>query len=657
MTDNGSFEARLDETLQTPLKISRFVQRETPGNVGLCLGGGGSRAMSAAMGQLRALKHLQANGASLLSQVKALSTVSGSAWVGVPFVYLTEDTSDDDFLNLYVPDQGRLVPSETEGHSLAETLDDLPKGNIGNSANSRSLSPILLALEGLLLHTALNVPLNMLWQTLMANIFLRGYGLYDPSFSNQMSPQSLFSYDQAILERDVVGPNPDLSDTPAHLFAVGPERISRPYLICNTAMFLDPPGGGGEFTFRYLAHVQATSFFTGIVGEPDGLDANGKPVGGGGVTSFAFSSNPILVDGSSVRVDQSRQWALADIVGASSAAFAGILENLFAKEARNAEAFLKGFAENREDLLRWVETVLPAPHRSGAVQAVETLAKVGRGDAPKNDAARVLGEQFSEQSIDSFLDSIQSVIPEYAYWPVLNASPAEETKPSRFADGGILENSGICGMLTYEDIDSIIACVNSARPLAAGEKGVIDAEGNEIPDTRIIVDASIPPLFGYQQYDESDGYKLFQGDDNPRQREAEHNLVFPPEEFPAVLQGLWSASGNQSVPGSNAEPAIFSQTLAVLPNDWFGVRAPNNRMVKVVWVYTNRVKAWYDLLRPDVLEVLGDFDDPGSFHSFPHYSTLDTRLSKTQINLLANLCAWTIANDDSQQEFIGLFED
>jgi predicted acylesterase/phospholipase RssA len=60
----------------------------TPGNVGLCLSGGGTRACAAGMGQLRALASLQANGASLLSQIKALSTVSGGSWLGVPYQFL-----------------------------------------------------------------------------------------------------------------------------------------------------------------------------------------------------------------------------------------------------------------------------------------------------------------------------------------------------------------------------------------------------------------------------------------------------------------------------------------------------------------------------------------------------------------------------------------
>ena len=47
------------------------------------------------MGQLRALNRLTANGRKLLPQLKALSTVSGGSWLGVPFVYLPPGSATD----------------------------------------------------------------------------------------------------------------------------------------------------------------------------------------------------------------------------------------------------------------------------------------------------------------------------------------------------------------------------------------------------------------------------------------------------------------------------------------------------------------------------------------------------------------------------------
>jgi hypothetical protein len=106
----GSFTAQLYETAGSPLLVSSFIQNaNTPGNVAVCLCGGGSRALSAGMGVLQALENVTlSDGSSLLSHVKALSRVSGGSWLGAPFVYLNAATTDDAYLNAYI-DPGKLT--------------------------------------------------------------------------------------------------------------------------------------------------------------------------------------------------------------------------------------------------------------------------------------------------------------------------------------------------------------------------------------------------------------------------------------------------------------------------------------------------------------------------------------------------------------------
>jgi hypothetical protein len=100
----------------------------TPGRVGVCLSGGGSRALAAGMGQLRALKQLTVNGMPVLGQVRALSTVSGGSWLGVPFIFLPSTAaSDDAYLGPYVADQSTLTPAQ---------LAVLPAGNTGTPITS-----------------------------------------------------------------------------------------------------------------------------------------------------------------------------------------------------------------------------------------------------------------------------------------------------------------------------------------------------------------------------------------------------------------------------------------------------------------------------------------------------------------------------------------
>jgi hypothetical protein len=153
--------------------------------------------MTAGMGQLRALKHLQRNGENLLALTKALSTVSGGSWVGQTFSYLAR-ASDHAFLNGYVADPGRLVPSVTAGHSLAETLDQLPECNFGRSIDTGLFSPVGLLVSAYLLWKFVKVAPDMLWQTLVGSHILKPYGLYGPG--RRKAPASLFSFDRDTLE-------------------------------------------------------------------------------------------------------------------------------------------------------------------------------------------------------------------------------------------------------------------------------------------------------------------------------------------------------------------------------------------------------------------------------------------------------------------------
>jgi hypothetical protein len=610
-----------------PLSVQRFVDRETPGNVGICLSGGGSRALTAGMGQLRGLEAL-----GLLGKTRAISTVSGGSWVGVTFEYLPAGTTDGAYLNDYVADPGRLVPSATPGHAPAETLNVLPAGNIGSSVATALFSVPALAVEAFLLFKFFHTPANFLWQALIGLHILKPYGLYDPG--ERFAPTSLFSWDEETLERDVTRGGAQLADETAHLVAAGPGRAPRPYLVCNTAMFLVEP----DTSFRLLAPVLSTPFSTGIVGAPVGTDANGRRPGGGGVTSFAFSSNPTAVAAPEVTVGQLRQWALADAVGASSAAFAETLGNLFAQWTQKPDEFLDLVETLFDDVLVWLGKHL------GRVGA--DLAELP-GFLFKHRLATRTPKLMTEVQRD--LSLLTSLIPEYAYWPVAGVEPFPQTLPTQFADGGSLENTGVADLLAYTDIESVISFVNSSQALEAVPGGVVLADGSTAPGTGVLVSGQIPPLFGYQPYQEGEGYKLYAGDPTPASPESRNSQVFPADAFADLVRGLWQASGS----GTNQKPAVFAQSLAVQTNDWFGVTG--GRTVTVLWVYTARVRDWFDALAPEVQALLGAFDDPKSFHAFPHYPTFDTDLSATEVNLLSSLTAWTVAGDENRAAFEQLY--
>ena len=623
----GAFSAEI--TLTTgPFAARRFLphRANTSGNVGVSLSGGGSRALTAGMGQLRALRKLTLHGQSLLAQVKALSVVSGGAWLGVPYVYLPPGgPSDTAYLGPWIEDQAALTP---------EMLQVLPAGNAGVPISSPMFSPRLLAVQALLLHAALHVPPEMLWQTIIGLNILAEYGLYAPTL--QLAPTDTFSFDAATVANEITGQNPTLANETIYTYADADSsrRERRPFLVCNSAMFLTEPGS----SLQLLAPVQTTPFITGILGTPSGEDTNGRKVGGGGVTSFGFNSTCDAISGSNATIAQTRQWSLTDAVGTSSAFFAEVLQNLFHHWRQDPADLAAVMASEANTIRHWAKRRLSIELRDAVI---ERLRLYGRSPL----AAR--------SQLQSSLSDLQELIPCYPCWPVLDPQPGTLSRPNRFADGGNLENTGIAALLAYSDIDSIIAFVNASVPMQPGAYGVADGHGRFIPGTTTIIDDSIPPLFGYQPYGAgkpgNEGYVPYDTGNAGRDPIFANNQVFDQAAFPALLQGLWEACGRES----HASPAIFSQRLSARPNQWFGITTA--REVTVVWNYLGYVGNWvalFDKNKP----VHAIIEAERATNDFPNYRTIDTNLSATQINLVANLTAWSVNEAEGTRAFSRLFE-
>jgi len=366
------------------------------------------------------------------------------------------------------------------------------------------------------------------------------------------------------------------------------------------------------------------------------------------VTSFAFSSNPTAVQGTGVTVGQQRQLSITDIVGTSSAAFADALRNQFVLWEQDPKQFVELLKELEEDIWHWIE---------GLFSHLPEIAKLGEHlAADLLEPAKLLEKRIDLSSAEDLaslkadFQFIQGLIPQYQYWPVAGAQPFPQTKPTNFADAGNLENSGVNAMLSYADIDNVISFLNSATPLAAASFGMIGANGQEVPNTRVIIEPDIPPLFGYQPYNPQKGYVLYAGDPNPTFPQGANSQVFESALLAEVIQGLWAASGS----GANSGSALYKQTLVVQPNAWFGIQ--KSRPVNVLWVYPNRDQGWFDLLSPSVQQLLAPFDNPSTFNYFPHYSTFDTDLTAQQINLLANYTAWMVASAKNAAAFTGMYQ-
>lgn len=623
----GVFSARITRTTG-PVSVQQFLPypANLSGNVGVSLSGGGSRALAAGMGQLRALRKLTLRGRSLLAQIRALSVVSGGAWLGVPYVYLPPGgPSDTAYLGPWIEDQGALTP---------EMLEVLAAGNAGVPISSPMFSPRLLAVQALLLHSALRVPPDMLWQTLIGLNILSEYGLYAPTI--HLTPTDTFSYDAATVAGELTGRNPTLGNGPIYTYADtdGSRREHRPFLVCNSAMFLTEPSS----SLQMLAPVQTTPFITGILGTPLGRDANGRQVGGGGVTSFGANSICEAVSGSTATIAQTRQWSLTDAVGTSSAFYAEVLQNLFHRWRQDPAEPATVMASEADTIRHWARRKLPIGLRDAVLERLGLYSRTPQ-------AARAL--------LQSSLSDLQELIPCYPCWPVLDPQPGTLSRPSRFADGGNLENTGIAALLAYSDIDGIIAFINASVPLQPGAHGIADGHGGFIANTDIMIDDSIPPLFGYQPYGKgkpgNEGYLPYDTGAPGTDPIFANNQVFDQAAFPALLRGLWEASGRET----SASPAVFSHRLAVRPNPWFGITTA--REVKVVWNYLGYVGNWAALFDHNTaVRVIIEAEQ--ATKGFPNYSTLDTNLSATQINLLAHLTAWSAHEAEKSGVFSQLFE-
>lgn len=623
----GIFSAEVTPTMG-PLSIRQFYTEppSLPGNVGVSLSGGGSRALTAAMGQLRALKKLTANGQSLLAQMKALSSVSGGAWLGVPFIYLPPGSpSDDAYLGPWIDNQSTLSPA---------MLEQLPAGNAGVPISSPLFSPRLLAVQALLLYSVLRIAPNMLWQTIIGLNILADHGLYAPT--THLTPTDTFSFDAATVAGQITNPNSALACAPINIYAdaCDSSREHRPFLICNSAMFLKDPGS----TLQSLAPMQTTPFITGIFGTPLGQDANGRNVGGGGLDTFGFHSACASVSGSTAAVAQTRQWSLTDAVGTSSAFFAEVLQNLFHRWHQNPAELAVLMTREADPIRHWIRTKLPIDVRGAAIDHLRLHANPLLAQGPL---------------LRSLLSDLQDIIPRYQYWSVLDPRPGMPSLPNRFADGGNLENTGVAALLAYSDIDTVVAFVNSSVPMQPAAYGVADGQGGFLPGTALVIDDSLPPLFGYQPYGagspgENEGYVPYGHGPSDRHSVYANNQLFDQAAFPRLLQGLWAASGN----GSYANPAIFTQRLAVLPNLWFGVTSA--REVTVIWSYLGFVTSWAALFANNQ-SVQAIIEAERSNNGFPNYSTLDTNLSATQINLLANLTSWCVGEAKGAKVFSQLF--
>lgn len=151
----------------------------------------------------------------------------------------------------------------------------------------------------------------MVWQVLVGMHILKPYGLYLQSAG---LPDGLLSYNATTLNH-IIQQNPSLISQTCYLIADGNTRLTRPDFIRNASMFVDV----ADQSAQSLVPLHIIPFFTGIFSTPSkASDVNQQTVGRGGVTSFAFNSQPCAIHQQDPSLNQSRQFFLADAAGTSS---------------------------------------------------------------------------------------------------------------------------------------------------------------------------------------------------------------------------------------------------------------------------------------------------------------------------------------------------
>ena len=318
------------------------------------------------------------------------------------------------------------------------------------------------------------VPSSMLWQTLMGLHFLQPYGLF-PASSADWQPATLFSDDETTLQTAVTGPNPALADVPAYLVAQVAGQ-GRPYLLSVAGMFVTIPGSTSESSaVKMLAPVQSTPILAGILPAPSGaVDVGGQSVGGSAVTSFAFNS-----------VFQSSDRRQRDDPAGPAMVADG--------HCRHQQRGLRRHARKPD---RRLVPLAPAVRRRDAPAQGRRRREARRGRRVRRRCRRHAGGGGRGGGVGGFdaakgqlggLAVLTGLVPKYDYWSPAFPPSADTAKLQAFADGGSLDNTGVTSMLLYPGITSIVAFVNTENAI-------------KLENGTIVVDSSIPALFGLQGY-------------------------------------------------------------------------------------------------------------------------------------------------------------
>jgi hypothetical protein len=484
---------------------------------GIAVSGGGSRSLTCAMGQYRALKYL-----GVLDKIGVISSVSGGTWASASFVYLPSSFDEDDFLGAATPTPGSITVS---------SLRNLAPNNLGNAPTRMGFFSDLDLLRHL--KSKYGYSNDVLWQGLIGERIFQLWNLWQ--VGSDGLPLYYYSGDASDVAATITPNNPSLG---ASQFTL--QQRKRPLLVMNSSIFSNQTDRGAQ-----LLPFESSPYGTGIRATFPAIGPGGREIGGGLIQPFAMGSPTVVsVSGNLATVaPPARPFSLVDMASISSAAFA--------------------------------------------------------------------------QTVQDKLPEFDGIVPKYPYWPVADPNP-KDADLYWFADGGSLENTGICALLA-RGVKRIISFTNTQTPLTAPAGKPVTLE------------SSVQLLFGIEPDAKSVGmtesYVASAANATP-----DFVQVFESSEYNDLTNGLITANLQ------NGGPAMFKQTLTVMPNQNFDIAG--NYDVEILWVYNTPVPNWIKLLRHDVRWTVD------LLHHFPNYLTIEQLgLSATEVNALAELSFWNLVTN------------
>ncbi len=266
-------------------------------DVSVAISGGGSRSLSAAMGQLRGLRAL-----GLLDQIEMIGAVSGGAWASALFTYLPTSIADADFLGQPV------APADIDAQSLAV----LPPHNLGTVPQRLSFLDIFHALKKSV--EAGCLPYD-LWQGVVGDRILKPFGLWDIDEKRRPTQYYTATNQDAAA---IVARNAQLSA--ANFLTV---QRPRPRLVMQGTLFANPSSEAS-----LLLPFQSTSTEIGVPSFFPGRGVGGQDIGGGVIETVGMGATfQEKIGENEVRVTPAaRPFALSDMLAISSSAFVHYLQ-------------------------------------------------------------------------------------------------------------------------------------------------------------------------------------------------------------------------------------------------------------------------------------------------------------------------------------------